>query len=322
MDPADWKHWPQTWYAVARADAVPRGRSISGHLGGHEWVLFRGEDGVLRATDAFCPHMGAHLRTARVSGAALVCTLHARTVHVHPLAEPAEVEKNKNCPLHGRSWPCAESFGLVWLHPPASSVPPLPFAETAAEAHWLNGGPQRIGADWRAMICNGFDLTHMQTVHQRAVVGTPQFERLPEGGLRMRYTTRVLDNGGWSSWLMKRLSGNQIHLVHTCIGSSILVHSRVGRLQTLGLFALLPQDTPDTRPQARHTLAFAAVGVPKGTRWHRLKLYCVRALYLAFLRKDFAVVTAMRLHWQHIDDPGVAAVTAYQGCLKTMDPPA
>ncbi|MCP2039973.1 nitrite reductase/ring-hydroxylating ferredoxin subunit [Neisseria sp. HSC-16F19] len=316
---AEWQHWPQSWYVVARADAVPAGRVISGHLGGHAWVLYRGQDGVLRASDAFCPHMGAHLRTATVAGDTLVCALHA--CHIHPQTSPPPKPEHAGCHLSARAWPCAEQFGLIWLHPPADKTAPLPFADAADSAHWLNGGPQTIAADWRAMICNGFDLAHMRAVHQREVVGKPVFERLPEGGLRMTYTTRVLAKGGWSSWLMKRLSGGHIHLVHTCIGSSILVHSRVGKMQTLGLFALLPQDAPGTAPETRRTLAFAAVGLPRGTRGYRIKLYLVRALYLAFLRKDFVVVEGMRLQLAHIDDPGVQAVADYQGCLKAMEPP-
>ena len=74
-DPTEhlWHHWPQAWYPVARVSGFAPGKVHNGHLCGREWVLYRGEDGVFRATDAFCPHMGAHLKSARVDGCSLEC---------------------------------------------------------------------------------------------------------------------------------------------------------------------------------------------------------------------------------------------------------
>ena len=320
QDPADnWKHWPQGWYAVARADALHPGQIHSGHLAGQPWVLYRGHSGTLHATDAFCPHMGAHLHNAQVCGEALVCGLHA--CHLLPqTAAPTLPEHIKaGCRLAVRAWPSAEHYGLIWLHPPAAAIPPLPFAGSDGGHHWLTAGPQAVAADWRAMICNGFDLEHMKAVHQRQVEGEPLFERLPENGLRMTYRTRVLPRGGLSSWLMQRLSGGTIHLVHTCVGSSIMVQSRVGRFRTSAVFALLPQDAPGTRPEQRRSVALAAIGIPHGARWPTLQLRLARALYLAFLRKDFRVVEGMRLQLNHTADVGVQAVTAYQHTLADME---
>jgi hypothetical protein len=168
------------------------------------------------------------------------------------------------------------------------------------------------------MICNGFDLSHMAMVHQRTVDGEPQFEPLPEGGLKMTYRTRILPKGGFSSWLMQRLSGGHIDLIHTCIGSSIMVQSRVGRFRTTGVFALLPENPAGHPPEQRSTQAFAAIGIPHGAPLHRLQLWIARFLYLAFLKKDFVVVEHMRLKLDGADDLGVKQVAAYQSSLKSM----
>lgn len=311
-----WQHWPLGWYAVARANALKPGHIISGQLAGRHWVAWRSHTGHVLAADAFCPHMGAHLSSAQIAGGDLLCALHGCRVRPrnpqHPAPNPAGV-----IPI--RAWPCAERFGLLWLHPPLGQPAPLPFADVANNHRWIWPRPLLIDADWRAMIANGFDLTHMRVVHQRAVAGQPQFDRLPEGGVRMRYRTRVLPGGGWSSWLMQRLSGGMIELSHSCNGSNILVQSRVGPFATTAVFALLPQDAPGAAPETRRTLAQAAIGIPRHARWPALQLRVARALYLAFLRKDFEVVRGMRLQLAGIDDVGVCAVAAYQNELPSAE---
>ncbi|UOP01963.1 hypothetical protein [Kingella potus] len=134
----------------------------------------------------------------------------------------------------------------------------------------------------------------------------------------MRFSTRILPKGGFSSWLMQRLSGGRIELAHTCNGSSIMVESRVGRFATSGIFALLPQDPPDTPPEHRRTLAFASIGIPPSATLPRLQLYLARFLYLAFLKKDFAIVENMRLKLDGADDPAVLQAARYQSTLESL----
>src|SRR5690349_1458178 len=60
--------WPDAWYVVARSSDVARRGVISGRIAHREYVLFRGENGVIAAIDAHCPHMGAHLKHGCVRG--------------------------------------------------------------------------------------------------------------------------------------------------------------------------------------------------------------------------------------------------------------
>lgn len=315
-DPRRWKLWPKGWYPAARAQELPVGKVKSGQLAGYDWIIYRGEDGVARATDAFCPHMGAHLQNATVCGETLCCGLHACQLQPSKNINHA-VPRASEQYLLVRAWPCVEQFGLIWLHFPDPHPAPVPFAGLEAGYYWLNAKPRILAADWRALICNGFDLAHMQMVHQREVVGTPKFTRLA-GSLRMSYATRILDRGGFSSTVMKRLSGGTVNLTHTCNTSSIFVQSWVGRLHAAAIFALLPQETSTTAPENRHTLAFAAIGIPRGARFPAIQLRIARALYLAFLRKDFQVVKRMRLQLHGVNDPGVNAVYTYQQSLLGM----
>ena len=63
------------WYAVdasARVGATPVGYTVEGQ----ELVLWRTQDGALRAAPGACPHMGASLACARVRGDNLICPWH------------------------------------------------------------------------------------------------------------------------------------------------------------------------------------------------------------------------------------------------------
>ena len=70
------KHYPPTWYAIAIAHQLKPKQILSGQLGGLHYVVYRSETGSLKAADAFCPHMGAHLKGGKVVQEAIACGLH------------------------------------------------------------------------------------------------------------------------------------------------------------------------------------------------------------------------------------------------------
>ncbi|MER6916499.1 DUF5914 domain-containing protein [Streptomyces sp. NPDC000594] len=65
------------WFVVgASRDVHPGGRPCGRTVGGVEIVLWRSEDGDLRAGPGACPHLGAPLRESRVVCGTLVCHWH------------------------------------------------------------------------------------------------------------------------------------------------------------------------------------------------------------------------------------------------------
>ena len=98
------------------------------------------------------------------------------------------------------------------------------------------------------------------------------------------------------------------------------VESTVGTFQTIGIFATLPQDMPNTPPEQRRTRAFAAIAIPKTAPYARVQLFAARMLYLAFLRKDFTVVEHMRMRLDGVEDIGVRQVSAFQNELPAIQP--
>ena len=56
---------PFGWFAVARSSELEAGQVMPRDFCATEFVLWRGEDGAVRALDAYCPPLGAPLAYAR-----------------------------------------------------------------------------------------------------------------------------------------------------------------------------------------------------------------------------------------------------------------
>lgn len=67
---------PSGWYTVAFSTDLAKGEIQSCRYFGREFIVFRTESGQVRATDAYCPHLGAHLGDGRVDGENVRCSFH------------------------------------------------------------------------------------------------------------------------------------------------------------------------------------------------------------------------------------------------------
>lgn len=67
---------PTGWFAIAFSRELRPGKALARHYFGRDFVVFRSDDGEVHATDAYCPHLGAHLGDARVVDGELRCPFH------------------------------------------------------------------------------------------------------------------------------------------------------------------------------------------------------------------------------------------------------
>jgi nitrite reductase/ring-hydroxylating ferredoxin subunit len=123
---------PLGWYAVATSQEVDAGQVVPVKYFGEELILYRTEGGEARLTDAYCPHMGAHLGSGKVEGENLRCSFHGfefggdgrcvRTAYGKAVPRKAIL----------RTWPIVERNGYIfaWYHPerkqPDWEIPILP----------------------------------------------------------------------------------------------------------------------------------------------------------------------------------------------------
>jgi phenylpropionate dioxygenase-like ring-hydroxylating dioxygenase large terminal subunit len=72
----NWNIVTKGWYIVCPSIKLANGKAKSFTICGQRIVIFRGEDGKVRALDAYCPHLGTDLGIGRVEGNFVRCFFH------------------------------------------------------------------------------------------------------------------------------------------------------------------------------------------------------------------------------------------------------
>lgn len=163
--------YPNGWFQVAYSDELEAGKAEPLHYFGQDFVLFRGEDGVARIFDAFCPHLGAHLGYGgKVDGNSIRCPFHGWCYDGE--GKCVEIPYGKRIPPTAklRPWNVVEVNGLVmlWHHAegkaPEWQVPVVP-------EYGLEGWTPYVKRRWKIrthnqdMAENSVDRAHFHYVH-------------------------------------------------------------------------------------------------------------------------------------------------------------
>ncbi len=163
--------YPHGWFMICFSDELGIGDVKQLRYFGEAMVLYRGEDGLARIFDAFCPHLGADLAAGgNVVGNDIVCPFHAW--RFDGAGQCVEIPYCERIPKGAelRAWPVTERNGLifVWYHPgnapPEFDVPVLP---NHTEEGWLpwRHSILRIKTHSREIVENVVDLGHFAPVH-------------------------------------------------------------------------------------------------------------------------------------------------------------
>lgn len=206
----NWDVIAEGWYIAVRSADLPRGAVRPFELNGQRLVVFRGADGVARALDAFCPHMGTDLSTGKVVGDTLRCFFHhwrfdgeGRCVHI-PARPGAEPPRNARVPAYAT----AEGYGWVWVWPDAVAAHPLPSFEGLEGAELLtwDGTPVERGCHHHVCMINGIDAQHLATVHDIHVQMRLSFTEHADGHVADFVLEGPVPDSRWGR-LLRRLIG-------------------------------------------------------------------------------------------------------------------
>ncbi|MFB8275963.1 Rieske 2Fe-2S domain-containing protein [Nocardia colli] len=159
--------YPNGWFAVGRSVDIPPGKVLREQFMGQDIVVYRTRSGLLRATQPYCPHLGAHLGVrSSVDGENLVCPFHGFTFD--PSGACVRTGTGDPPPKIGLVLhPTREVNGivLVWRHAdgaaPDWEVDPPDTAGFPTPGHYtriLHDHPQDV-------MENGFDFAHLPVVH-------------------------------------------------------------------------------------------------------------------------------------------------------------
>jgi phenylpropionate dioxygenase-like ring-hydroxylating dioxygenase large terminal subunit len=201
---------PEGWYWLKRSDEIKKGKAYPAKLMNLELVLYRGEDDQVRAFDAYCPHMGAHLCDGFVEGNSIRCPFHYWKYDQMGICSEIPAQKEiANMPSL-KSHKVREAYGLVWLwtgsEDDAEPIPVIPE---------LVGFPldYTLGSNFvknchpNVVMINAIDVQHFRSVHQLVVdlemKVTPLSERciqfsnitpMPESNAFLRFAKRFYKN--------------------------------------------------------------------------------------------------------------------------------
>lgn len=164
--------FPIGWYSVARSRDLVNGEVMPISVFDRELALYRTRSGKAVITDAFCPHLGAHLGVeGRVVGENIRCPFHGWKFDTS--GKCVEIPYCEEIPERAviRTWHVSEVNGdiMVWYHPeevaPQWEVPALDELDSdewSPPQYWEFTIPNHV-----QNICeNVCDPEHFQFVHR------------------------------------------------------------------------------------------------------------------------------------------------------------
>jgi 3-ketosteroid 9alpha-monooxygenase subunit A len=167
--------FPRGWFVVGWSSDVAPGEVLPIRYFAQDLVLWRTASGEARVSDAFCPHLGAHLgHGGHVEDDCLVCPFHHWKFG--PDGACVSIPYAKKVPPKARiaSWTVVERNGAVfaWFDPaggpPRWEVPTIPYH---GSPDWTPWHCNRITAKThpREIVENVADKQHFPTVHRTFV---------------------------------------------------------------------------------------------------------------------------------------------------------
>ena len=205
-EPRDLRPLRSFWHPVAAETDIgdePYGVTLLGEL----IVVFRGEDGVIRAFEDLCPHRGAQLSKGRIVGGRLMCPYHGFLYDGEGKCRyiPSQPKDNQKIPsrLKLAAYHTEVRYGLVWvaMEDPVAPIPEFPEWDDDS-FHACLGFDRTWSTSAARFIENAMDISHFPWVHEGSL-GDPDHPELPpfevketEHGMWYEYDWRLPDKGG------------------------------------------------------------------------------------------------------------------------------
>ena len=164
-----------TWYVACWAEALG-GEPLARTFLGVPVVLFRKADGTAVALEDRCCHRALPLSMGRIEGDGLRCGYHGLKFDAQGTC--IEVPGQATIPPGAavRAYPVVERWAAVWIWMGDSS---LADPASVPEVFWLDDsgwtpapGYLRAHADYRLLVDNLLDLSHVSYLHQGTLAGS------------------------------------------------------------------------------------------------------------------------------------------------------
>jgi phenylpropionate dioxygenase-like ring-hydroxylating dioxygenase large terminal subunit len=139
---------------------------------GKDLVLYRSQDGIVRALDAYCPHMGAHLCDGTVEGDSIRCPFHHWKFSSSGACTDIPVKSDPSLVPPLQAYKVGEKYGLIWLWTGAAQdAEPIPVIPEllGQDLDFTLGTPFFKNCHPNVVMVNAIDAHHFTAVHQLVV---------------------------------------------------------------------------------------------------------------------------------------------------------
>ncbi len=160
------------WYWIFASQDLWRKKAKGVSLFGRDLVLYRSESGKVRALDAYCPHMGAHLKEGKVEGDSIRCFFHRWQINADGRCIDIPCQNETRGIKSIQTWNVEERYNLIWIWvgdgEPKCSIPEVPELE-GEEVSSVLGKPFLKECAPGVMMINAIDAQHFQSVHHLSI---------------------------------------------------------------------------------------------------------------------------------------------------------
>lgn len=163
---------PRGWYWLLQSAELKHKKALPVKFLEKDFVVYRGEDGIVRMFDAHCPHMGAHLCDGKIEGSAIRCPFH--NWKFSSTGECIEIPVQSNCKNVSalKSYNIEEKYGLIWFWygdlVMKTEIPVIPELQ-GFKLDSILGKPFQKECHPNVMMINAIDAHHFTSVHKLVV---------------------------------------------------------------------------------------------------------------------------------------------------------
>ncbi|MFB8791205.1 MAG: aromatic ring-hydroxylating dioxygenase subunit alpha [Potamolinea sp.] len=220
----NWNVVAKGWYIACPSNELSKGKVKSLEVCGQRIAIFRGEDGQVRALDAYCPHLGTDLGIGQVEGNWIRCAFHHWAFDETGSCQNIPCQQEIPSQAKLQAYATEEKYGFIWIYPDAEAP------ERVADFDELKGQAIAIQYDsafersCHHHICmmNGIDAQHLKTIHHLDIKMELLLDR-DESGTQIDFTMRgQFPETTFREQLGQRFLGSSyeysMRYAHGCIG--------------------------------------------------------------------------------------------------------
>ena len=184
------------WYVAAMPSELDGGAMLGRWILGEPLLIYRTAAGTVAAMSDICPHRSARLSAGERDGDTVRCLYDG--LESGPDGRCTRIPAQDGVPkdaLRVRTYAVSEKWRLIWVwmgDPAAADETLIPALTWLDDPDWTcAAGYIHMKADYRLLVDNLLDLTHVSYIHKQTIAGDPKEALVPVSTTRDGDSIRV-----------------------------------------------------------------------------------------------------------------------------------